>query len=66
MIVDGVLTSCYATVDHDEAQIMMLPIRWFPQVVEWIFGEENEFTAFVPIFEKFSKWMLPDTQFSNM
>ena len=66
MIVDEVLASCYATVDHDEAHIMMTPIRWFPQTMDWISGEENELKALVPIAEKFAKWMLPDKQFSNM
>ena len=50
IVVDGVLASCYVFPDHDLAHIGLAPIRWFPQMIEWIFGgEENGFPAFVKV-----------------
>ena len=46
-MVDGVLTSCYASINHDLAHIGMTPIRWFPEIMELIFGKENGYTAYV-------------------
>ena len=45
IVVDGVLASCYAIVDHDIAQIVMKPIQWYPDVVELDFGDENGVSA---------------------
>ena len=47
IVVDGVLTSCYASINHDMAHIAMSPIRWFPKVMDLIFGEKNGYTAYV-------------------
>ena len=52
-MVDGVLASCYASADHDLAHIGMTPIRWFPDVIEWIFGHENGQQSYTGILEKF-------------
>ena len=46
IIVDGILSSCYASSDNMLADIGMAPFRWFPQVVEWIFGDDNGFLAY--------------------
>ena len=48
-MVDGVLASCYATVDHDIGHISTAPIRWFPGVMKWIFGEKNGSPGFVDV-----------------
>ena len=40
-MVDRVLASCYATVNHDVVHIRMTPIQWFPDMVQWIFGNEE-------------------------
>ena len=34
IMVDGVLASCYPSVNHDLSQIGMTPMQWFPEVVE--------------------------------
>ena len=59
IIADGVLTSCYAFSDHDLAHIGMTPIRWFPDIADWIFGDDNGSQAFVNIAEVLGNWMLP-------
>ena len=51
IVVDGVLASCYADFDHDLAHIVMTPMRWFPEVFEWIFGNDNGFQVFVKVAE---------------
>ena len=51
IIVDGVLASCYPCSHHDLAHISMTPIRWFPQMMKWIFGEENGFLVVVKVAE---------------
>ena len=41
IVVDGVLASCYANFDHDIAHIAMKPMQWFPGMMEWVFGLDN-------------------------
>ena len=52
-MVDGVLPSCYASADHDLAHIGMTPIRWFPDVIGWIFGQKDGNQGYTDIPEKF-------------
>ena len=40
-MVDGVLASCYSSLDHDLLHAAMTPLQWFPEVTNWTFGEEN-------------------------
>ena len=58
IMVDGVLASCYPSTDHDLAHFVMTPIRWFPNIMEYIFGVENEFQSYVQIAEHLGKWVL--------
>ena len=62
-MVDGVLASCHASVDHDLAHFTMTPVQWIPEVVEWIFGEETGFPVFVSVIRKLGKLMLPYGQY---
>ena len=62
IVVDGVLVSCYDSIDHDIAHCGMIPMQWFPGLVNWIFGEEKEYSVYVKIADDFGKWMLPFTQ----
>ena len=41
ILVNGVLASCYASVDHELAHIGMTGMQWFPQIANWIFGKED-------------------------
>ena len=59
IVVDGVLASCYPSVDHDVFHFAMTPIRWFPQMIEWLFGEANRCQHSVTAIEKLGQWMLP-------
>ena len=62
IVVDGVLASCYASFDHTLSHIGMTPMRWFPEIMELIFGEENGIQGFAEIAECLGKWLLPFQQ----
>ena len=49
IIVDGVLASCYAFLRHDLADIAMTTMKYYPEAIGWLFGEENEFKNYVKI-----------------
>ena len=60
IVVDGVLASCYAFPDHDLAHIGMTPMRWFPDIVESIFGKEKNISPeFVNVVQDMGEWLLP-------
>ena len=40
IMVDGVLASCYSSLDHDLHHVVMTPLQWFPEVTKWTFGGE--------------------------
>ena len=61
VVVDGVLASCYASFDHDLAHLAMSPIRWFPEVVEWMFGRNDASPVFVDILKSLGRWVLPSS-----
>ena len=63
MIVDGVLASCYPSSHHDFAHFGMTPMRWFPEMTEWVFGENNGFGGFIHINEELAKWVFPIGQY---
>ena len=49
ILVDGVLTSCYADFDHDLAHLTMTPMQWFPEIIDGILGDGTGFPAYVRI-----------------
>ena len=59
ILVDGVLVSTYGSFDHDLAHIAVSPMQWFPQIVDWIFGEDNGDSVYIKIDESFGEWILP-------
>ena len=59
VIVDGILASCHASTDHDLAFFGMVPMRWFPEVLVWLFGKEDETQVYANIAEKLGKWVPP-------
>ena len=65
IIVDGVLASCYADVDHDLAHFGMTLIRLFPKIIKWIFGDDTIIPAFVDTAKGLSSLMLPNGQLRN-
>ena len=59
LVADGVLASCYAFSDHDLAHIGMMPMRWFPDIAKWIFGNDDGSQGYVNVAEVLGNWMLP-------
>ena len=59
IMVDGVLASCYASFNHDLAHLMMIPMQWYPEIIEWIVGANDGHPAYVGIAKEFGRWMLP-------
>ena len=61
-MVDNILASYYLSVNHDMSHLTMTPLRWFPEFIQWIFGEEDGFSTFIWISEQLGKWILVDGQ----
>ena len=59
IVVDGVLASCYAFPDHDLAHFGMTPFQLFPQLIKWLFGDNNGSPVFVEIVKHMGEFMLP-------
>ena len=57
-MVDGVLASCYAFSDHDLAHIGLTPIRWFPGIIDWVFGEDQESPVYLMVADQLTRWVL--------
>ena len=67
IIIDSVLASCYTSFDHELAHIGMTLMHWFPEVVQYIFGEEIGFPVFIKIMTKICKAIMPEEQqFGNI
>ena len=49
IVVDGVLASCHSSIDHDLAHLGMLPMTWFPEIMEGIFSIEEGWQVYVKI-----------------
>ena len=58
-MVDEVLTSCYASFDHDLANFVMVPMQWFPEITERIFGDDTGYQIYSSIEGNFGKWIAP-------
>ena len=57
IVVNDVLASCYASVDHDLAHIGVTPIRRFPMMIELVFGKDNGLSIYASSTEDMSKWL---------
>ena len=64
IIVDGVLASCSASIDHDIFHFAMAPIRWFPEMAEFLFGLDlhDGMPVYVKTAEQFGQWTIPRYQ----
>ena len=58
-MVGGVLSSCYPFANHDLAHYGMIPVRWFSEIIETIFGDDNGFSVYVKTTEDLGMWVLP-------
>ena len=63
IMVDGVLASCYASVDHDLVHIAMAPMRWFPGMMGLIFGADDGFSVYARIGDNLKNMMIPDVSY---
>ena len=61
IVVDGILASCYAFLDHNLAHVGMTPMLWYPEVIKSILGVENGSPGYVKVAEVFGKWLFPFT-----
>ena len=60
IIVDEVLASCHASsVDHHLAHFSTAPIRWFPEIIQMIYGKEEGISSFIRITKELGIWVLP-------
>ena len=66
LVVDKVLASCYASANHDLADIPVLPIKYFPWIMEWIFGEDSGFSTYSKIAISLNEWMVPSDNSMNI
>ena len=55
IMVDGVLASCYPSVNNDFSQIAITPMKWIRDAVGWIFWKENGLQGLAIIAENVSK-----------
>ena len=64
ILVDGILASCYPSVRNDLAHIGMTPMRWFPWMVEQIYGEGegSGSPGYVEVARQWARWVLPYQQ----
>ena len=58
IIVGGVLASCYASSHHDLVHIATVPVLWFPEAIDWIFGDDKKFLAYVNILNDLGNFVL--------
>ena len=59
-MVDGLLAPCYADINHDLAHFAMTPMQWFPDIIEWIFGENTGHPIFVHLIKNLGTVMMPE------
>ena len=59
ILVDDVLASCYASTHHDLAHIGMTPMRIFPSIMEWTFGQDDGSSVYIKLNEEFAKFLTP-------
>ena len=60
-MVDGVLASCYAVADHNIVHFGMAPLRWFPGMMNWMFGTKSEIHSFVEMGLHLIEWAYPNS-----
>ena len=61
-MVNDVLASCYASFHHDLSHISMKPVQWFPEIIQWIFGEDDGISSLVRTAKEIGKMVLPKEQ----
>ena len=62
IMVDGILASCYASSHHDLCHVGMTPVQFFPEIIQWIFGEDDGISSLVRTTKEIGKMVLPKEQ----
>ena len=62
IVVDGVLASCHASFNHDLAQVITTPLRWFPELMDWIDGDDDGFHVYAKIGMEVGWMIMPSQQ----
>ena len=60
LVVDKILGSCYAQIDHNLAHTAMKPIQWYPEILKWIIGVDDGSPTYVTTAKEVRKWLLPN------
>ena len=60
IMVDGVLASCYADINHDVAHFTMKPMQLYPAVMRWIFGDDAGFSVYVRTARQVGMFLVPN------
>ena len=63
LIVDGILASSYASVEHNLSHVGMKPLQWFPKEMQWIFGKEDEQISYITSTNDLGKLILSHRHF---
>ena len=63
ILVDEVLTSCYAGYHPTLAHFAIMPMRLFPNIIEWALGDDTGFPVYAHIAFKLGRLLLPDGHF---
>ena len=57
LLVDGVLASCYSSIDHDLAHIGMTPMRWITEITDVISSKEKGISVYMGVLEALGMWV---------
>ena len=60
IVVDDILTSCYADFNHNVAHLAMKPMQVISKIMEWLIGNDTGFPVYVKTARQLSKLMMPD------
>ena len=62
IIVNGVLASSYGSYIHDLVHVAMTPMQLFPEIMNWIFGEDNGNSVYVKIGQLSGEGAAPNSK----
>ena len=65
IIVDGVLASCYADIDHDMSYFTTILMQRFPAAIQWVFGEDNGFPVYISTLSQMGMVLFPKEHYMN-
>ena len=60
----NILVECYASTHHDFGHLALAPMRYFPKLMNLIFGQSNNYPGYVKVLEDFGKMMSPNSMYT--